>query len=297
MATRQTITVAPVDVSISLQTSRLAVALNDTVGFRLLVRNKSGCDAGSIGIQSRLPPNLTFVSATNPLRLLNNIVSGTITGLSAGATVSQYYIARVTTAGTYRTTAEITSTVNPDLNSTQNNGTANGEDDEAQTYVRTFTFAPERYESANPGQVALPIVRSNQPKADSTKADLSLRMQVSRPSALTGQLVDVSLIVTNQGGLTATNVLLNNVLPSGAVFVSSRSGMTLNGSVLSGSISSIPSGQSMSLTFTVRLTGSGVFTNRAQIMGVTQSDPDSKPGNGYTNGEDDQCSVTLRTSS
>ncbi|GAB3782947.1 hypothetical protein GCM10028818_39860 [Spirosoma horti] len=295
--TRRTITVAPVDLSISLQTSRLAVALNDTVGFRLLVQNKSGCDAGNVSVQSRLPPNLTFVSATNPLRLSNNIVSGTIAGVSAGATVSQRYIARVTTAGTYRTTAEITSTVNPDLNSTQNNGTANGEDDEAQTYVRTFTFAPERYESANPGQVALPIVRSNQPKPDSTKADLSLRMQLSRPTALTGQLVDVSLIVTNQGGLTATNVLLNNLLPSGVVFVSSTSGMTLSGSVLSGSIRSIPAGESMSLTFTIRVTSKGVFTNQAQIMSVTQSDPDSRPGNGYTNGEDDQCRVTLRTSS
>ncbi|WP_148562413.1 sialate O-acetylesterase [Spirosoma radiotolerans] len=296
-AVSRTVTVAPVDLSITLQTSRLAVALNDTVGFRLLVNNKSGCDAGSVSIQSRLPPNLTFVSAANPLRLSNNIVSGTISGLSAGTTVSQQYIARVTTAGTYRTTAEITSTVNPDINSTQNNGTANGEDDEAQTYVRTFTYSPNRYESANPGQVLLPIVRGNQPLADSTKADLSLRMQVSRPAALTGQLVDISLIVTNQGGLTATNVVVNNVLPSGVVFISSASGLTLSGSVLSGSIRSIPAGQSVSLVFTVRLASSGFYTNQAQIMSVTQSDPDSRPGNGYTNGEDDQCSVTLRTSS
>lgn len=297
-AVSRTITLAPVDLSISLQTSRLAVALNDTVCFRLLVQNKSGCDAGSVTVQSRLPSNMNFVSATNPLRLSNNIVSGTIAGgVLAGATVSQRYVARITTAGTYRTTAEITATTNPALSWTANNGTSNGEGDEAQTYVRTFTASPQLYESPNPNQITLPVVRSNQPPADMNKSDLSLRIQLSRPAVMKGQQVDISLVVTNQGGLTATNVVLNNVLPSGVEFVSSTSGMTRNQSVVSGSISSIPAGQSVSLTFTARVTGNGVYTNQAQVMSAIQLDPDSTPGNGYTNGEDDQCSVSLRTSS
>lgn len=295
-AVTQNITSAPVDLNITLQTSRLAVSVNDTVGFRLLVQNKSGCDAGSVSIQSRLPPNMTFVSATSALRLSSSVVSGTLAAVSAGSIVSQQYIARVTTAGAYRTTAEITASANPTLYSTLRNGTANGERDEAQAYLRTFASSSQLYVSPNPDQVTLPSVQSNQPPPDMTKSDLSMLMQLSRPTVTKGQVVSVSLVVTNQGGLTATNIVLNNLLPTGVEFVSSTSGMTLSQSVLRGTISSLASGQSASLSFIIRVTGTGVYTNQAQIMSVDQADPDSKPGNGYTNGEDDQCRATLRSS-
>lgn len=296
-AVTQNVTLAPVDLTITLQPTRLVVSVNDTVGFQLLVQNKSGCDAGPVTIQSRLPANMSFVSASSALRLSSNVVSGTIAAVSAGARVSQQYIGRITTAGAYQTTAEITASANPALYATLKNGTANGERDEAQTYLRTFTNSSQVYVSPNPDQVTLPSVRSNQPAADMTKSDLSMLMQLSKPTVAKGQPVSVSLIVTNQGGTTATNIVLNSVLPTGVEFVSSTSGMTMSQSVLRGFISSLASGQSANLVFTVRVTGTGAYTNQAQIVSVDQADPDSKPGNGYTNGEDDQCRATLRTSS
>ena len=291
----QTVSLAPADLSLTLQTTRRTVALNDTLSFLFTVANKSGCDAGSVGVQSRLPPNVTFVSSVDNLGAANNIVSGSIGSIAAGTTVSRRYVARLTAAGTYFASAELTASTNPLANATLNNGTANGEEDEAQTDVRTTASSVNTYVSPNPNQGPLPPVQSNQPAPDPAKADLSLAIQFSSQVIHVGQTVSISLTVQNQGGLTATNVVLTNVLPSGFSFVSSSSGMTANGSTVSGTIGQISVGQSVSLTFVAQATSNGAFTNQAQIMASDQPDPDSTPGNGYTNGEDDQASTYFRT--
>jgi uncharacterized repeat protein (TIGR01451 family) len=291
----QTIGRAPVDIGVSMVTSRHAIAVNDTVSFRMLVRNKSGCDAGSITVVSRLPPNVSVVSTSTQTTIANNMASSTLPALLAGATVSQSYTARLTASGIYRTTAELTATASPEVNATPNNGTANGEDDEAMADVRTQEFSETVYESPNPNQGALPAVQSNQPTPNSAKIDLSVQMQFNRQVVAVNQPVDLTLTVSNLGGLTATNVVVRDVLPAGMQFISSASGMSANGDVVSGTIGQLPAGQSVRLTFTAKVTSPGVFTNQAQIMSVDQTDTDSIPGNGYTNGEDDQSSLTLRT--
>lgn len=291
----QTIGRAAVDVGVQMQTSRRVVAVNDTVSFRLVMQNKSGCDAGSLTVLNRLPPNMTIVSASNLMTIANNVVSTTLPGLAAGETKNQPYVARLTAIGNYRATAELTATVNTDLNATPNNGTRNGEDDEATVDLRTPEPSLTMYESPNPNQGALPVVQVNQPDADAAKADLSLQMQVSKQVVAVNQLVDIALIVSNRGGLAATNTVVRHVLPAGMQFISSVSGMSANGANVSGAISQIGAGQSVSITFTAKITSAGVFANQAQIVSVDQADSDSAPNNGYANGEDDQASVTIRT--
>ncbi|MVM35713.1 DUF11 domain-containing protein [Spirosoma sp. HMF4905] len=294
-AASQTISLASADLDLAIQTSRRTVALNDTLSLWFIVQNRGVCDAGSVSIQTRLPPNLSFVSSTDNLSASSNVVGGTISNITAGLTTGRRYVARLTAPGTYIAAAEIIDSTNPIMGVTLNNGTANGEKDEAQIDLRTTESSSTIYVSPNPKQGPLPSVQSSQPTPDPTKVDLSLLMQASSQSIKVGQPVSITLIVTNQGGLAATNVVLNNLLPSGLQFVSSSSGMTVNGSVVKGTISQIPVGQSVSLTFVVQATSNGVFTNQAQIMTIDQTDADSIPGNGYTNGEDDQASNYLRT--
>ena len=294
-ALSQTISLAPTDLGISLATSRRAIALNDTVSFLLSVQNKSNCDVGPITMQSRLPPNVSFVSSGDNFSAVTNVVSGTAVGMGPGGIISRRYVARLTASGSYFAAAELTATTNPLPYATLNNGTANGEDDEAHTDLRTTDSSSVLYVSPNPNQVPLPPVLSDQPTPDSGKADLSLMLISSSEVVKVGRPFNLTLTVTNQGGLAATNVVLNDLLPSGLQFVASSSGMTISGSTVSGTISQIAAGQSMSLIFTVQATSSGTFTNKAQIQAVDQTDPDSTPGNGYTNGEDDQASTNLRT--
>lgn len=290
----KTINLAPAELGLSMQTTRRIVAVNDTVSFWLTVQNKSGCDVGALSIQSRLPPNVSFVSASG-LSASNNIVSGSIDNIGAGGMVTRQYTARLTAEGTYFSTAELTASVNPIPNVTLNNGTANGEEDETQTNLRTSVTSGNVYVSPNPNQGPLPPVQPNQPTPEPDKADLSLLMQTSSQVVQSGNFLTITLTVQNRGGLAATNIVLTDLLPAGLQFVNSSSGMSASGSLVNGTISQIPVGQSASLTFVVQVTGSGTFTNQAQIMAVDQPDSDSTPGNGYTNGEDDQASTYIRT--
>ena len=288
--------VAPVTLSLALQTSRRVVAVNDTVTFRLLVRNGGECDAGPVTLANRLPPNVSVVSATGPLSVAGGVVSGTFGSVSAGDEISQSYVARLTAAGAYRSSAELTASTNAELGATPGNGTGNGEADEATTDLRTTGASTSLFESPNPNQGPLPPVQSNQPAPDPNKADLSLQLQLTQQAIAVNQTVGVTLVVRNEGGLTATNVGVDVTLPDGVQFVASASGMNASGAVVSGTVSQIPAGQSATLTFTMKATGVGTRALPAQITRADQPDPDSTPGNGYTNGEDDTASTTLRVS-
>ena len=295
----QTISRASADLNLTTQTSRRVVALNDTVSFWFTVQNKGGCDAGSLSFQTRLPPNLSFISSGDNLSASNNIVSGSLNGVAAGTTLSRRYVSRVTAEGVYITSAELTATTSPMLAATLNNGTANGEKDEAKVDFRTKGASSIVYQSPNPNQVALPSVQANQPTPDPNKVDLSLLMQSSSRVINVNVPVSMTLTVKNEGGITATNVAISGLLPAGIQFVSSPSGITASsttrdGSVINGSISQIPAGSSAKLILVVQATRVGLFTNQVQIVNCSQTDTDSTPNNGYTNGEDDQASLSLR---
>ncbi|TDB65254.1 DUF7507 domain-containing protein [Arundinibacter roseus] len=123
-------------------------------------------------------------------------------------------------------------------------------------------------------------------------ADLSLIKKASKLNAVVGETITYTLEVTNEGPQTATNVEVLDQLPAGLEFVASAD-FSKTGNILKGSIASIMAGQTKSLTFTAKLTGTGSVKNIAQISKSDQSDPDSSPGNGYNNGEDDEASVTV----
>ncbi len=285
---------APVTLSLALQTSRRVVAVNDTVTFRLLVRNGGECDAGPVTLANRLPPNVSVVSIPGSFSADSGIVSGTIPVVLAGNEVSQSYVARLTAAGTYRSSAELMASTSVELGATPGNGTGNGEADEATADLRTTVSSLSLFESPNPNQALLPPVRSGQPAPDSGKADLSLQLRLSQQAMAVSQTVGVTLTISNTGGKVATSVGAAVTLPAGVQFWGSASGMSASGAVVSGTVAQIPVGGSATLTFTVKAATSGTRTLPAQITRADQSDPDSQPNNGYTNGEDDTAAVTLR---
>ncbi len=286
--------VARVTLSLAMQTSRRVVAVNDTVTFRLLVRNWGECDAGSVTLANRLPPNVSVVSAIGPLSVAGGVVSGTWPNVLAGNEISQSYVARLTAAGTYRSSAELIASASTELGATPGNGTGNGETDEATADLRTTVFSASLFESPNPNQGPLPPVLSGQPTPEPNKADLSLQLLLAQQVMAVSQTVGVTVVVSNAGGQVATNVGAAVTLPTGMQFWGSSSGMSASGAVVSGTVAQIPVGQSATLTFTMKATGSGTRNLPAQITSVGQSDPDSVPNNGYTNGEDDTAVVTLR---
>ena len=110
-----------------------------------------------------------------------------------------------------------------------------------------------------------------------------------------GDVVTFTLTLTNQGPNNATGVDVQDVVPDGYSNVTNISG----GGILTGGNTinwlglSVNNGQTMRLTFDATLTGTGNYTNVAQVMDADQDDPDSTPGNDDGDqSEDDEANVT-----
>ncbi len=120
-------------------------------------------------------------------------------------------------------------------------------------------------------------------------ADLSLAKTVSNKTPNQNDNVTYTIKVTNSGPSRATNVEVTDTLKAGLQYVSGDAAFTLTGSVLTGKIAQIDSGATVSLSFVVKVTGSGTIKNFAQVSKSDQPDPDSTPGNGTgTPKEDDE---------
>jgi uncharacterized repeat protein (TIGR01451 family) len=288
---------AMTDLSLALAVSRRTLAPGDTVTFTLTVTNEGGCDAGAVTMQNRLPSNMTFVSSAD-LTASNGVVTGNLTNVAPGQSVSRRFVARLTAEGTYSNAAQLIAQSRLDPDSQPNSGTGDGQDDAAMVDLRTKSVGTlALFSSPNPYQTPLPALKSNQPAPDSNKADLSLAIELGQRNGKPGQTVTITLKVANQGGLAATGIRVLHNLPTGlqVVATSLPANMTANGSTVTGSISQLAAGQTASLTFTATVTGQGNLINTAQIMAADQPDPDSTPGNGTTNGEDDTAQAGFRS--
>jgi len=149
------------------------------------------------------------------------------------------------------------------------------------------------FTSPNPNQVPLPNVISSQPAPDPAKADLSLRLSVDRHAPAVNEVLTYNLIITNQGGLAATGVNVDAYLPAGQTFVPGNDMNMVNGTLVR-SVSDIAAGSSISLVFRAMATASGQGICTSQITSSGVADPDSTPGNGTSNGEDDTAQVDVR---
>lgn len=285
-----TIDLAPTHLKMDIRPSRKVVAVNDTVSFRISVANTSVCDAGKITTENRLPANMTIesVESDRGLGIANadgyghKLIFGGFSKILAGESVNAGYVVRVKQPGTYVSTTQVITSAGA-YGSIAGNGTGNGEDDEAQAEVRTNPDSPIVFASAN---------LYNEPPRNN-EADLSLTMKASRLMMAIGQPVTFTLTVSNRGGLTATGVTVVNELPDGLELVSSSPGMTSNGKTIGAGFSQIQAGKSAIVEFTAKVTRVGDFINKAQIQSSDQPDFDSTPGNGYSNGEDDEASIYL----
>ncbi len=284
-------TVNLADLSLAMRFSNRLVLLNTPVSCTVLVSNSGPAPASGVLIQSRLPIGLTFVDATdNAISSANGIVTINAGTLSPG---SQGYVYRLraTQAGTYAVAAQITASQTPDPDSQPNSGTGDGQDDATTADLRTTPGQDTLYVSPNPNQTPLPPIQSNQPATSSNSADLSLALITKQLTAPQSGTLDVSLTISNRGGASAQLVGVQILLPSGWQLLSGSS-LSQSGQTVSGTIVGVPTADSTTVKFSLRVGSAG--TVQAQISSSSISDPDSTPGNGYTNGEDDTASLMIR---
>ncbi|GAB4012827.1 hypothetical protein GCM10028808_30230 [Spirosoma migulaei] len=282
----------PTDLSLFLESDKRFLQVNQTVTFRLRISNKSNTQSGLVSWICRLPANLEFVDSSGQL-YSDNVLTGTLSQLAPKSDTVFTFLVKPTSIGIFRVSAQITTANSPDTDSSPNSGTADGEDDTSLVDLRVGNYATNVFESPNPNQRLLPAVATNQPVPDPDQADLSLHIQVSSRTPQVGNILTFTLSVTNGGGRTADGVQLENQLPDGFELVDTTN-WTVDGRYLRASLAPIATGSTLSTSFQVRAILPSTWINRAQIKTSNVADPDSTPGNGFINGEDDQGQVDGR---
>ncbi|UBV41692.1 DUF11 domain-containing protein [Deinococcus taeanensis] len=131
-----------------------------------------------------------------------------------------------------------------------------------------------------------------------TNANLSLSKTASVSSAPLNSNVTYTLTLTNTGPGAAAGVTVEDILPGSAQLVSADSAVTCVTSsspvVCTWSPSTITANTTVTATIKVKMTADGVVSNSAQVKTTPNTfDPNSIPGNGTTNGEDDTSSVSV----
>jgi len=269
----------------------------------LTIRNAGPDDATGISWQNRLPANVSFLSGDANVINSGTAVGGSNVSLASGQSATFVYQLQPIQEGTFVNNAQIMTSSLPDPDSQPGSGTGDGQDDAASVDVRTSASASTVYSSPNPDQISLPAVVSSQPAPDPAKADLSLALAVDLRTPTVGQSVTFTVSIKNEGGLTATNIIVRDTL-RGLTLTQSLSGFGIIGTgagytIIEGTVASLAANTATQVIFTATTTSAGYITNAAQIWSSAVADPDSKPGSvtltaNNLNGEDDIASVDLR---
>ena len=280
------------DVSLDMSVNNRTPRVDELVEFTLRLNNAGPLEANSVRVSSRLPPNMTFVDSPSAgVVFAGDSVRIDVGTISADGTATLQFRAKATQPGVFITAAQVVFSDVSDPDSQPASGTEDGQDDAATTDIRTPDAGVARYVSPNPYQTPLPPVQDSQPPIEPTKADLSLSMATSTLTPNANQPFSLSLTVSNRGGVSASTISVATLLPTGWQ-LSSMANLTVNGQIVTGTLPGVPVGGSATLVLFVQATNSG--TVKAQVMTATPADPDSTPGNGYDNGEDDEASVSVR---
>jgi uncharacterized repeat protein (TIGR01451 family) len=276
----------PGDLSLSLKTGQSTLAVGQVTSFSLVVRNDiPSSSAEKVQWTCRLPPNLDVVNAPG-IDTQNGMLTGTVQRLRSDTTF--VFQARPTVAGTYHTSAQVTTTTLADPDSTPDSGTGDGEDDAATVTFRVGEPNNNVFSSPNPGQMPLPTLASTL-----GPADLSLRTELSSRTPAYNQIITCKIIVRNEGPMDVSTVQVQNKLPDGLQFISGTNWLAA-GNLLTTTITKLAAKSSVEVSFQAKVIAMGYFVNQTQILDSDTPDPDSIPGNGFTNGEDDEAQADFR---
>ncbi|GMN12160.1 hypothetical protein MTsPCn9_34030 [Croceitalea sp. MTPC9] len=253
-----------VDLELSINNSSPNGNEGDTVNYTVSVFNNDAVETGDgtgIEVTVAVPSGMDIIAGSITNGGVYNPGSGTITwsGLDVanGATLDLDYQVTINDTGSYSTTGEITASDLPDSDSTPNNDDGDQSEDDEDSAA----FALQ-------------------------SADLSLVKDISGLSSATpnvGDTVTFELTVTNAGPNTATNVVLEDEVPSGLNLTTINNGGTaIAGTFLSWTITSLPVG-STTVSYQVTVNAPNGFPdeylNIAEITASDQDDPDSEPFN------------------
>ncbi|HVX60008.1 MAG TPA: DUF11 domain-containing protein, partial [Pirellulales bacterium] len=243
-------TTSPSSGSVDLSIHKTATAPNSiSLGaeqtYTIAVTNNGSADATGVVLNDVLPLGATFISGSADVSGVdvtssNGLVSANLGNLAAGATATITLSIRPGAVGAATDTAYVEAD-QPDQNQTDNSA-----------FATTLV--------SGTGALA---------------ADLSVTKTASSASATVGQNETYTITVTNNSANAATGVVLSDVLPANAAFLSATANgvslTPLNG-VLTDAIGSLGAGASATMTVILNPTAVGAIADTA-VAASNQTDP------------------------
>lgn len=224
-----------------------SVTAGATFNYSVIVTNLGPSTASNVVVSDTLPATAIFVSATGG-------------GVNNSGVVTWPTIAALPGGGTANFTVTMTAPASGSLTNTVSSSST------------TFDPVPAN----NNGSVSAAIVVT----AIGTQANVMV-FKTGPPVVMAGSNLTYTIMVTNAGPYTATNVQVSDFLPTNVVYVSSSgSGSISNGVVRWPVVSLLLNGAASSFTVTAKASNrTGSITNIAAAVSVTP-DPNSANNNG-----------------
>ena len=124
------------DLSLSMRSNSRVITVGNTVTVTLTVTNRGALTATNVGVMDLLPAGMQFLNSSSGMSVNGNTVNGLIAQIPSGQSVSLEFTAQMINVGEFINQAQISSSGQPDSDSTPNNGYSNGEDDRASIGLR-----------------------------------------------------------------------------------------------------------------------------------------------------------------
>ena len=125
------------DVSVTNVVAAAPTHVGDLVEFTVTTRNDGPNATSGVSITDQLPVGLVFIDSTPSVGTYDPVTGvWTVGDLASGGAAALTITARVMAPGTISTTAELTSSTTPDVDSTPNNGIST-KDDQADAAIAT----------------------------------------------------------------------------------------------------------------------------------------------------------------
>ena len=260
------------------------LVIGNQVSFVVTLTNSGPTRADGVKVRALQPNGMTYHSATTSIGVYDPsvgvwLLSSTPDGtgnkpgftIQANTTQTMTITFTVNQLGNLLFDSEVRSANTPDPNSTPSNNILT-ENDEAQ--------------------VAVTVTNS----VDLTAADLELSQNLILNPVNAGDSIVYTIGIFNRGPAVATNIVINNIIPSGITVVATPSVGTFATS--NWTIPTLAANGTALLTFR-GLAGCLTTTSQhfAQVQSATQNDPDSPHGNDTNQfaNEDDEAAIALGT--
>jgi uncharacterized repeat protein (TIGR01451 family) len=251
------------DLEISVVVNPNTVIVGENLTFTINLKNNGQNNSTGVVFRENLATGLKFIDAKaskGQVSQANGVVSIDVGNLNSGESVTATIQVSPLVAGNLNSPVSVSSSEtdpNPNNNST----------------IATVNVS------------GLPVVA----------ADLELTQTVDNRNPKTGDEINFTLTLTNKGANTANNIKVKDLLPSQLDFVSAlpEQGTYANQTGI-WDVGSIDNNLTRTLKITAKVNKLAAITNNAEIIAVTETDPDSTPNNNNPN-EDDQASISLNT--